>query len=311
MPQYLLTDEAITGLTPDGTMRHSFAALPIRVMLGCVLPAVQRANALRLSDFVNPAALNLPPSTNYADKAMVSLNRMYLNDKMGCCVISGKYHNVGLWSGNDTDTVIVGTDQEVYQNYLKLKAGPGDSGCIITRVLDYMRTTGLPFNGAIHKIDGYVSFDWTNKQLVQAAQYLFGATTIGIRLPQEWLSKAVWDVTNSPIVGGHDVSPVDYREDGVIVSSWGRLYRMTWNAFLSQRYTMEAYAMLAPSWYNSDLLAPNKVNTSKLREALSKVGQGSLPDIDVTPPPTPGNNWTVKTAGPVTITGTGTKPVVS
>jgi hypothetical protein len=157
-------------------------------------------------------------------------------------------------------------------------------------VLDYFRDNGLLFNGAVKKIDGYVSVDWTNKLEVQVALYLFGAITIGINLPSEWTSSAVWDLTYSPIVGGHDVTCVGYNEQGVQVSSWGRLYTITWAAFLKSVWLEEAYVMLAPDWYGNDKLAPSGVNADMLAADLAKLGAGTIPPLDPTPvpPPSPG-----------------------
>jgi hypothetical protein len=222
---------------------------------------------------------------------MASIQRVYLNDAYGDCVIAGKYHAEGVWSGNDSDSpgVALGTDQEVYAAYQSI-CGPGDNGCLITAVLDYFRDSGLRFSGSVRKIDGYVSVDWTNKLEVQVALYLFGAVTIGLNLPSAWTSNAIWDVTNAPIVGGHDVTCVGYDDQGVQVASWGRLYTITWAAFLSTHWLEEAYVMLAPDWYGSHRLAPSGVDADTLAADLAKLGGGGIPPIDPTPapPPSPG-----------------------
>jgi hypothetical protein len=35
---------------------------------------------------------------------MDSIKRVYGNDRLGDCVIAGKYHAVGVWSGSKTGT---------------------------------------------------------------------------------------------------------------------------------------------------------------------------------------------------------------
>jgi hypothetical protein len=155
------------------------------------------------------------------------------------------------------------------------------------KALDYFRNNGLAFNGAIKKIDGYVSVDWTNKLEVQVALYLFGAITIGINLPQAWTTNAIWDVTNTGIVGGHDVTCVGYDDQGVQVASWGRIYTITWAAFLKTTWLEESYVMLAPDWYGNDRLAPSGVDANTLRDDLAKLGGGTIPPINPTPVPTP------------------------
>ncbi len=147
-------------------------------------------------------------ATDWRDKAMPSLKHMYLNDQLGCCVIASAYHQVGLWTGNDTPTCAVGTDAEVLATYRIWNPGNQDNGCVITQVLDYQKSHGISLNGVIHKIDDYVSVDWTNKLLMQVAIEEFGTVKLGINLPQAWEQApdgGVWDVTNTPVVGGHDV----------------------------------------------------------------------------------------------------------
>jgi len=162
---------------------------------------------------------------------------------------------------------------------------------MITQVLDVFRARGLQAGGHTYKIDGYVSVDPTDRNQVKAAIAMFAANTIGIKLPQEWTRNSVWDVTNSPIMGRHDVSPIDYDEDrGVFVSSWGRVYLMTWAAFTyaQRRYVEEMYAMLAPLWYGNDKIAGSGFHVDKLQADLQKLGGGIIPDHDVVTPPSPG-----------------------
>lgn len=168
------------------------------------------------------------------------------------------------------------------------------------------------FANGLRKIDGYVPVNWMNKTLWQATQFLYGATKIGFLVPSDWLNKSVWDVSDSEIVGGHGVTPVGYNDKGVLVSSWGRVYLMTWPAFLSKRYMDEAYAMLAFYWYNTDQIAPNKFGVETLKTNLSKISQGIVPDLTPPTPPQPPEptDWTITTTGPVTITGKGTKPTI-
>lgn len=284
-----LSGPALRGVLPLPLMSLvPGATAPQTVRLGRLRPKA-RPMALALSEYleVEKAAIALPTSVDYTAKALSSLARMYLNDQYGDCVIAGKYHAVGVWSGNDAGTPVVGTDQEVLSAYHTI-CGPGDNGCVITDVLDWMRTRGLSFAGKAHKIDGYVQCDWRNADLVKAAVYLFGCLTIGVNLPEAWTSAAVWDVTGSRIVGGHDVTCVGYTSQGVQISSWGRVYTITWPAFTSTRWLEECYALLGPDWYNDDRLAPCGVDVTALLADLQKVGGGQVPPIEPVPPPPPG-----------------------
>lgn len=284
-----LSGDALVGVGPS-YVRHLVEELPRQVRLGRIRTAAH-PSVLRFGAFLDEAraAATLPPSINRRDKAATALARMYLNDRFGICVIAGKLHNLGLWSGADNAPVVMATDEEAYQQYQAI-CGIGDRGCVITQVLDVMRAKGLTAGGTSHRIDGYVTVDHRNKTQTMAAQYFFGASSIGINLPDAWTRVAVWDVTNSRIVGGHDVSPIDYDESGVYVSSWGRIYRMTWPAFTSTRYVEEYYAMLAPLWYGADNLAPCGLDVTALKRALELIGGGSIPPIPEPPgpiPPTP------------------------
>jgi hypothetical protein len=287
VPTVTLTGAALHGIAPDLTPEYLKALSRQTVRLGCILPKV-RPMALGLAHYLDLelVAKVLPQSVDYAAKAMPSLSRVYLNDAWGDCVIAGKYHAVGVWSGNDTGIAVQGTDQEVLSMYHTI-CGPGDNGCVITDVLDYMRARGLPFGGKPHKIDGYVACDWRRQDLVKAALYLFGCLSIGVKLPEAWTGSDVWDVTNSRIVGGHDVTVVSYGPDGVGVSSWGRVYRITWPAFTSTRWVQECYCLQAPDWYNDDRLAPSGVNVDALVADLAKIRGGEVPDIDPGPPAPP------------------------
>ncbi|MCY2978277.1 MAG: hypothetical protein NTU79_06380 [Planctomycetota bacterium] len=259
---------------------------PVTVKFGRIRPLVV-PQVLALTAYFDPSNITPPPTTvDYATKAAASLGNAYLNNAYSNCVIAGKYHAEGVWSGNDSDSggVVVATNQEVLTAYQTI-CGPGDHGCVITQVLNYYRDHGLKFNGSTRKIDGYVRMDWTNKLEVQVAIYLFGAVTIGINFPSAWQNNSVWDVTDSLILNGHDVTCVGYDTQGVQVSSWGRIYTITWAAFLATKWIDEAYVMLSPDWYGNDKLAPSGINASGLQADLQKIGQGVIPSIDPAPSP--------------------------
>jgi len=276
-----LTGDALRGVESNLVPHALMAAMPKTVCLGRQRPKA-RPQALRLSCYFDEAmaALALPASTNYRAKAAQSIARMYLNDQYGDCVFAGKAHDLGVWSANDPDSdgIILATDAEIKKQYFDYTGG-ADNGANIADVLDIMKAKGFLAGGKYYKIDGYVSVDWTKQNLVKATQALFGASSIGINLPREWTSAAVWDVTNTPIVGGHDVTPIDYDDKGVYVASWGRTYLITWAAFTSRKWLEEYYAILAPSWYNKDSLAPSGVSVTTLKDDLTKLSGGTIPDV--------------------------------
>lgn len=290
-----LTGEAIYGVDtpPEHPDRARIGLMPRTVKLGRtpVRPEAMK-KALKLGDYIaGLSPVPLPATVKWQDKAMASLSRMYKNDQYGDCVIAGKGHFIGAVTGNDPDHqpegVVVATDQEIVNTYQSW-CGPGDNGCNIEDVLRRFVSEGMTFSGQRRKIDGYVGVDWTKKDLVKAAIYCLGGLCIGINLPSAWTNDSIWDVTSSRIVGGHDVQCVGYDDAGVQISSWGRIYTITWAAFLNTRWLEESWAMLAPDWYGNDKLAPSGFKVDELRAAITALGRGNVPDAPTPPaPPVP------------------------
>lgn len=282
---FVLTGSALQGTTPHLFTAAQLAALPAAVYTGRNRPRA-RAYTLDLENYFDKQkfqnfAGQLGPIDWYT-KAAAAIAHMYLNDQLGCCVISSAFHQVGLWTGNETGTPVVGTDKEVLASYRIWNPGNQDNGCVITDVLDYTRDHGLPFNGVIHKIDNYVSINWTNWDLVQAALYLFGSVKLGINLPSAWLNNAIWDVTNTAIVGGHDVPGVGtlLSPNKVRIASWARTYDITQAAFTSKKWLEEAYVPLSPDWYAKANQNPVGISADDLRSDLAKLDNGTIPPLD-------------------------------
>jgi hypothetical protein len=296
VPTVTLSGKALHGVEPGLIPPSLLEQMPQEVKLGRVRPLnleERRSRIPKLTDHLDFSAAKPPASTNWRKSASASVARMYLNDQYGDCVIAGKAHALGVWSANElgTDKVVLASDNEILSQYHSV-CGPGDNGCVITAVLDYMRTQGFLAGGNRYKIDGYVSVDWTNELEVKVIQAEFGASTIGVNLPQAWTQNDVWDLpsgSGAHIIGGHDVTPIDYDEKGVYIASWGRIYLITWRAFTSRTYLEEMYAILSPLWYYKNNLAPNGINVSTLKEALSTLGKGGIPDFPPAPDPVPPN----------------------
>lgn len=298
----------LTGDALCGIGRHFCAAaidgLPETVCLGRIR-AKARPPALRFSSFFDElrATGKAPDSVDYYTKAAQSIARMLGNDRLGDCVIASLLHRLGVYTANDPDSggIVVATDQEAVSQYRDF-CGPGDRGCNIADVLDIARSAGYVAAGKRYKIDAYVSIDWTRKELVKAAIDLFGALCLGINLPSAWTQNSIWDVTNTAIVGGHDVPAVGYgdgvtvlasNKDGVVIASWGRLYLITWPAFTSTRWIEECYAILSPNWYNNDRLSPGGVDVEALKADLAKLAGGVIPDVPDPNNPPDTTDWFV------------------
>lgn len=248
--------------------------------LGYVRPAV-RPTAPRLSAYMGAAPANLPAQVDYLNAAaMESIKRYFLNDSLGCCVISDLAHRIGVHSANESGAAVIPTDAEVNKVYRYFS--PRDTGCVISQVLNYYRDTGLQLGGKVRKIDGYVSVDWRNPDLLKAAILLFGNVQIGFALPQEWYKsadKSAWDVTSTRIVGGHDVGGFAYDEDGVTIATWAGTRKFLWKALGSTRYVSECYSVVAPEWYEKDGVSATGLDVAALKADLARLGDGSLPPI--------------------------------
>lgn len=266
-------------------------ALGEQVCLGMV-PRKSGSRAPKLATYLTDAPSNAPAAVDY-HSGVAALARMYMNNVYGCCVISGKAHSIGLWSKTDAKADVQLTDQQIVDLYRKLAAVPGqDSGCVITDVLDYLVASGFPDSaGGGHKIDGYVAVDPTNRELVKAAVYLFGAPTIGFMVTNQMVRSAkngaVWSSFDpNDVAGGHDVSVVGYDETGVKLSTWGVVVTMAWSVFTDPRCVTECYALLSPDWYGTDKVsAATGLNVGALKADMDALRNGKVPDV--TPPPVP------------------------
>jgi hypothetical protein len=223
-----------------------------------------------------------PPATvDWTAKAALAISQMYANDQYGDCVIASRYHKIGVWTGNETGTPAVGTDAEVLHTYHSA-CGAGDNGCQMSVVNEYHQKTGMVLAGVLHKSDGSVALDWTNQNLTMVCLEVFGTADIGMSLPQEWYESADgsdWGLTNSPIVGGHEVQASGYDSQGVWIDTWGGKRRILWAAFCATDHLDECYTSLAKDWYSNQNIAPNGIDAASLAADLKLVASGQVPPL--------------------------------
>lgn len=304
VPTIKLTGPAALGVTDNRVFRaFSAALLPTTVKLGRVDPPEWKKAKVAKAAHYFRGRIPLPDAVDYTPKAMASIGRMYANDQLGDCVVADCYHSVGVWSGNDDDTpgCVTVNDNEVVQVYNRLKAGPGDSGCIIVDVLDAWKNQGIPVNGVVNRLDAYAALDPTDQYSYQLGVYEFGRVRIGVNLPGDWTQNDTWDITNSGFVGGHDIPVVRWDRDYAYVSSWGRIYRITWRALLSGRYCTEAYIEVNPYWYGVNKKTITGVDVQRLiadNNAFPNVDPGPVvPPTPVPPTPTPTGEFAIALSG--------------
>jgi hypothetical protein len=124
-----------------------------------------------------------------------------------------------------------------------------DQGTDMQQAADYRRKTGIAdADGTRHLIAAYLALEPGNLKNLYQASYLFGIVGIGLRSPASAIAQhergEAWDVVpDSPIEGGHYVSLVGRRADGLVVVTWGAIQAMT-EAFLRE-YCDEAIAYVS------------------------------------------------------------------
>lgn len=246
-----------------------------------------------------------PGATDWIAKMGPAMSEVYGNapdpaypnvEPEGDCVIAGSLRNIGGLTGNETGTTALSSTPEALKTY-RTVCGPGDQGCVITQVLDYMKSNGIPLSGVIHKIDNYVALDTTDFNLVATAIEVFGpAVQFGINLPASWDDSGgsagfVWDVPTDPndIVGGHDVPGLDVSASpvGVKTDTWGNQGTITQAALADTNIVSEAYVLLGPDWYSNQNMAPNGIDATTLAADLAMIGQGQVPNVSPPSPPSP------------------------
>ena len=255
---------------------------------------------LKLARYMKATLPTAPPSADYTEKAMASLNSMFGNDDLGDCVIAGGYHTTGVETGN-AGLCYVPSDDLIIKDYSAI-AGyvPGDPstdrGTNEVDALNYWTSHGFA-NGT--KLLGWLTVDATDKEEVKSALWLFENLMFGIELPDAWVNPMpsvpgfVWDVAGNPDPEqGHCIVGAGYDDTGVIVSTWGMLGKVTYDATAAYAKASaggELYVMLSPDQLAKGATkCPNGVAWSDLIADFDKIG-GTVP-IPVTPPvnPTPG-----------------------
>lgn len=257
----------------------------------------------RITKHVDTArrAVPLPASVNYGAKAPNVVKTMLGNDQQGDCVLASRGHRVGIALANDTGKETIQTTAEALQNYHSF-CGAGDNGCDMSAVNQLEQSKGILYAGVRRKTDGAVSVDHTNIDLVKTVILVFGNGELGMMLPDAWYQSddgADWGLTNTQIVGGHEVQIIGYDEKGVLISTWAGTRRILWAAFTSSKWIDELYTTLSVDWYGADNLAPNGIDVATLKADLALVANGQIPPLPDPGPPNPPVGKLALTAVPV------------
>lgn len=237
--------------------------------------AVKRdTRTLKFANYVERGVL--PPAPDHIDYMGATQNfGMYMNDQLGCCTIAGALHLTQFWSLMVHGTIPIVPDAIVTQYYSKWDGYvPGDNstdngGVELDVLTDWKAQT---LNGI--ELAAFVSVDYTDRDEVQQALWLFGGLYIGVELPVSAQSQVVWDA-----VGGHDGKPGSWGGHCVAVGRGdrhGNLTCVTWGApkdmtqAFWDKYVDECYALLSPAWIAAQGgTAPNGFNMEQLTADLA------------------------------------------
>jgi hypothetical protein len=220
-------------------------------------PAKRDAKRLFLARYLG-AALPAPPDALAWSAKITQPWGMMLNDSLGDCVFAGIGHAIQTLTAAAAAEITV-PDPAILALYEKW-AGyvPGnestDDGYVEVDALNNWRAQG--FDG--HALTAYADLDVTNVTHWKQAIALLGGVYIGLNLPVEWQSAAVWDKTGTPgSWGGHAVWCPDYNAQGPVCVTWGKLQQITWAAASDPDFCDEAHALLSP-----DFIEPSKLSAS-------------------------------------------------
>jgi len=251
------------------------------VKLGC-LPALHDHRTLRLSRYLRSAEVPNPPESVAWQEKLASVP-MYLNDRIGCCVVATAAHLMRAWSTND-GAPYEPTDQQVLADYSALSGydpatGRNDNGAVILDRYNRWRREGICGN----RLGAYAGVQWLDHREVMAAIHLFGGVDLGIQLPAAWQTSDVWDVAPNRFIerrfwrrwapgswGGHNAPAVGYDERYLYLLTWGKIVPMSWAAL--ERFTVEAYVPFNTLWVGGDGIAPNGFDVAMLNSDLRAIG---------------------------------------
>lgn len=252
------------------------------------LPATVDDRTLKAERYIVPEAL--PPIPTVIDYARrVAQWRMYLNNLLGCCVISAMAHQEDADSAENGSPVTI-TDADVLAGYEAcggyVQGNPAtDRGTDPLVALNWWRQTGIAGN----KIGAFVSVNPRDEALVAAALYLFGGLFVGLELPKSAQTQTVWDVVGDGQSG--DAAPSSWGGHMIYIPAReapGRYANITWGERLSitQRFIAtyspnETFAVIPDAWLNGSGQAPNGLNIAALTRDLAIVSGAPDPG----PPP--------------------------
>jgi hypothetical protein len=202
--------------------------------------------------------------------------QMFGNDQYGDCTCAA-IANMIILATVHTGTVVIPTLEEVlavYSAVTGFQAGPptvNDNGAAMTDILAYMQSTGM----GGHKILGWSQIDHTNLAHRQLGVDWFAATYTGVQLPaaaqDQFSAGQPWEVTDSPIEGGHAILHPGYGSEGGDYVTWAKWDQKASSAW-ETAYIDEEYVIITEDWFNQvTKLTPGGLDLATLEAELTAI----------------------------------------
>ena len=263
--------------------------MPETLKLGKLPPKID-PRTIRLSSIIRKELLPPLPQAYNLDEALGGIddNRMFLNNKYGCCVISARGHQTFRFEKFEQGKQIEIADQEIKDQYFK-ETGGSDRGLVLLLSLNRWRKEGWLVGGRIYTIYAFASIDWKNHDEARHCIHLLGGVNFGMKVYQKDIDQfnndEPWHLTglDGEYRGGHGVYLHDYsaNEYGITCTTWGRKQPMTWD-FWDARID-EAYGIVdnRNAWMGDD----SPLDVQKLDAFLKEItGKGGEPQGCSFPP---------------------------
>jgi hypothetical protein len=213
-------------------------------------PPEVRAILPKLHSYVSLGA----PPTSFDISAAGGSYPMDLNDQLGDCLCAAAAHMEQVFSDQVDGRPYVSSDASVLAMYQGLGYVPGDpstdNGGTIPQALELWRAQGV----GGRTIRGWAELAAiTNVNDVKAACAEFSGLYCGLNVPQSALDQfnagQGWDVEpfDGGIQGGHCVPVLGYDVAGVILVTWARVIRASWNFFYTY---FDEVAVVIPTDYD-------------------------------------------------------------
>lgn len=257
------------------------------------MPVPQLRNGLRLGlklDKPKPISLlmskyvdlrRLPPTPKSFGRFWQVQNYLMLgNSTAGCCFFSAGGHASMLWNAEARRPVTF-SDASTIQTYSEATGydptkPDTDQGTDMAEGCEFWRTKGiLDASGGRHTILAYVDFDPTDRDQRWAATYLFGASLLGIDLPQsaedEFDDGHYWSyVAGSPSLGGHAVLDVGHKDGMEQLVTWGAVQQSS--TYFLERKAVQGAAIVTAEDLDAAGKSPDGFDVASLKADLAVLG---------------------------------------